>query len=125
VHLKQVRKFVLAVDADEPGQKLETELARRLGHERCWRISWPHGCKDANDVLRMMRKDVLRALSVMTPYRRTEWTSKICGNTSKSVQGFLSIPQVCLHVRQSAKRPGRPCSTPGAGIIPAARCETR
>jgi twinkle protein len=56
--LKQVKKFVLAVDADPPGQKLEAELARRLG----WQVSWPHGCKDANDVLFKLGKDTLRAL---------------------------------------------------------------
>ncbi|MGH6635104.1 MAG: toprim domain-containing protein [Gammaproteobacteria bacterium] len=60
--LEPVKKFVLAVDADAPGQKLEEELARRLGHERCWRVSWPDGCKDANDVLLKLGKDVLKAL---------------------------------------------------------------
>lgn len=49
--LAGVERFVLAVDGDMPGQKLEEELARRLGHERCFRVTWPEGCKDANDVL--------------------------------------------------------------------------
>lgn len=48
---KLPQKIILAVDADDPGQQLESELARRIGRERCWRISWPDGCKDANDVL--------------------------------------------------------------------------
>jgi twinkle protein len=39
------------VDNDEPGKTLEAELSRRLGPERCWRVTWPEGCKDANDVL--------------------------------------------------------------------------
>ena len=34
-----------------PGQALGEELARRLGKERCYRVTWPEGCKDANDVL--------------------------------------------------------------------------
>ena len=50
--LGKVKKFILAVDNDAPGLKLEEELARRLGKERCWRVRWPKECKDANDVLR-------------------------------------------------------------------------
>lgn len=53
--LEPVKKIVLAVDGDGPGKTLEQELARRLGQERCWRVTWPDGCKDANDVL--MRHD--------------------------------------------------------------------
>jgi twinkle protein len=49
--LDPVKKIVLAVDGDGPGKTLEQELARRLGQERCWRVTWPDGCKDANDVL--------------------------------------------------------------------------
>lgn len=49
--LNPVRKIILAVDNDGPGKTLEAELARRLGPERCWRVTWPDGCKDANDVL--------------------------------------------------------------------------
>lgn len=49
--LEKIKKFVLAVDNDAPGLKLEEELARRLGKERCWRVRWPKGCKDANEVL--------------------------------------------------------------------------
>lgn len=26
-------------------------MSRRLGPEKCWRVTWPDGCKDANDVL--------------------------------------------------------------------------
>lgn len=50
--LNPLKKIVLAVDNDAPGKTLEEELARRLGPERCWRVTWPDGCKDANDVLR-------------------------------------------------------------------------
>ena len=31
--------------------KLESELIRHLGPERCWRVEWLDGCKDANDML--------------------------------------------------------------------------
>jgi twinkle protein len=49
--LKRVKKFVLAGDNDAPGMVLREELARRLGRHRCWLVEWPHGCKDAGDVL--------------------------------------------------------------------------
>lgn len=52
--------IILAVDADAPGRRLEEELARRLGVERCLRIAWPEGCKDANDVLMQKGAAVLR-----------------------------------------------------------------
>ncbi len=47
-----ITDIVIAVDADAPGQRLEQELARRLGVDRCRRVRWPEGCKDANEVLR-------------------------------------------------------------------------
>lgn len=58
--LDSVKRIILAVDNDEPGKKLEEELARRLGKERCWRVIWPEGCKDANDVLVAYGKEFLR-----------------------------------------------------------------
>lgn len=45
-------RFILAGDADDKGRALEAELARRFGRERCARVVWPDGCKDANDVLK-------------------------------------------------------------------------
>jgi twinkle protein len=49
--LEAVQHHVLALDADGPGLRLEAELARRLGPERCARVRWPEGCKDANELL--------------------------------------------------------------------------
>jgi twinkle protein len=49
--LAGVKRHVIAVDGDGPGRRLEDELARRLGREKCWRVKWPHGVKDANEVL--------------------------------------------------------------------------
>lgn len=49
--LDNVKTFILAVDNDEPGRKLEEELSRRLGRDRCLRVTWIEGCKDANEVL--------------------------------------------------------------------------
>lgn len=49
--IESVQEWILAVDADDPGVRLEDELARRLGREKCRRVRWPEGCKDANEVL--------------------------------------------------------------------------
>lgn len=49
--LEAVKSWIIAVDNDPPGKRLEEELTRRFGAERCRRVEWPEGCKDANDVL--------------------------------------------------------------------------
>ncbi len=49
--LLQCERIYIAADNDAAGITLEKELVRRLGAERCLKISWPEGCKDANDVL--------------------------------------------------------------------------
>ena len=68
-HIEQVEKFIIAVDSDAPGRKLEEELARRLGKERCYRVVWPEDCKDANDVLIKHGKDVLAdCINFSQPY---------------------------------------------------------
>lgn len=64
-----VREWIIAVDNDEPGKRLEDELARRLGREKCRRVTWPGECKDANDVLRSFGADVLReCLELAEPF---------------------------------------------------------
>jgi twinkle protein len=54
------RKVHLATDNDAPGLSLRNELARRLGKENCLIVSFPEGCKDANDVLLKHGKQSLR-----------------------------------------------------------------
>lgn len=44
-------KIILFTDNDTPGQALQDELSRRLGRDRCYKVQYPEGCKDANDVL--------------------------------------------------------------------------
>lgn len=67
-------KHIIAVDNDSPGKALEEELARRLGKEICWRVTWPDGandlhCKDANDVLVNLGPESLRnAIASAKPY---------------------------------------------------------
>jgi twinkle protein len=44
-------KIILATDNDHKGRVLRDELAVRLGRSRCWYVTYPTGCKDANEVL--------------------------------------------------------------------------
>jgi twinkle protein len=58
--LEKIETIILAVDADDPGQVLQEELARRLGKDRCKLVQWPEGCKDANEVLVTHGSEMLR-----------------------------------------------------------------
>ena len=65
----RVKHVVIATDADEPGQKLMEELARRIGPEKCSRVHWMDGIKDANECLVQFGPDVLATyLSNPTPF---------------------------------------------------------
>jgi twinkle protein len=55
-------KIILATDADDAGFALREELARRLGKERCYRVSYPEDCKDANEVLVKHGKEALKQM---------------------------------------------------------------
>lgn len=57
--LERVKEWVIAVDNDAPGLRLEEELTRRLGIENCLRVIWSSECKDANDVLLSHGAEVL------------------------------------------------------------------
>lgn len=48
--LENVKKIIIAVDTDAPGKKLQEELIRRLGIERCYTMDMDD-CKDANELL--------------------------------------------------------------------------
>jgi twinkle protein len=56
----EVQEWIIAVDNDPPGTRLEQELARRFGVGNCRRVKWPEGCKDANEVLTKHGATVLR-----------------------------------------------------------------
>lgn len=67
--LEKVKTWVLAVDNDGPGKRLEDELSRRFGREKCLRVTWPEGCKDANDTLRQHGAEMLKScIDHATPY---------------------------------------------------------
>jgi twinkle protein len=73
--IDQFQRIIIATDGDGPGQILRDELAMRLGDERCWWVTWPEGCKDANDVLRKHGPDALRQC-LRSPKRF--WLDLIC-----------------------------------------------
>lgn len=56
-----VKNWIIAVDNDAPGTRLEQELCRRFGAKKCKRVVWPEGCKDANEVLVKHGADELRS----------------------------------------------------------------
>lgn len=67
--IEAVQEWIIAVDSDAPGKRLEDELARRLGREKCRRVTWPSDCKDANDVLCKYGAEKLRGcLDEAQPY---------------------------------------------------------
>lgn len=68
-YFADMEKIILVTDNDNPGNKLREELARRLGKERCYQVTFPEGCKDANDVLVKLGKDCVLELIKSA----TEW----------------------------------------------------
>jgi twinkle protein len=50
-YFDNIERIIIATDNDTPGYNLREELARRLGKNKCYKVTYPEGCKDANDVL--------------------------------------------------------------------------
>jgi twinkle protein len=57
-YFEDKQKIVIAVDSDEPGQALQTELIRRLGSEVAYIANF-EDCKDANEYLLKYGKEAL------------------------------------------------------------------
>lgn len=67
--LKRAERILIATDQDEPGRLLADEISRRVGKARCWRVTFPEECNDANDVLVKFGVDVLKdVVSAATPW---------------------------------------------------------
>ena len=49
--IEEADRVILAADDDEAGEALLEEVSRRIGRAKCWKIEYPAGCKDANDVI--------------------------------------------------------------------------
>jgi len=50
--LSAAKGYVWCGDDDEPGHALRSDMARVFGAARFRFVTWPEGCKDANDLLR-------------------------------------------------------------------------
>ncbi len=67
--LKNVREFIIAADADQPGYNLAADLVGLLGAERCRFIEYPFPCKDLNEVLKEFGPErVVDCISTAKPY---------------------------------------------------------
>ena len=87
--LETVGKFILAGDQDEPGMVLREELARRMGKHRCWLVTWPDGCKDANDVLKSLGPAAVRdCIEAARPYP----IDGVQDVTGDALDEFLQLP---------------------------------
>ncbi len=62
--------FILAVDADGPGDNLLHDLSLRIGRSKCKWVKYPKGCKDLNDALIKYGE-----AAVMETINRAEWLS--------------------------------------------------
>lgn len=56
--IDRVARVVFVPDADEPGQALVEELARRIGRAKCWVVTLPE--KDANETLQKHGPEAIR-----------------------------------------------------------------
>jgi twinkle protein len=88
-------KIIIAVDKDSNGHYLEEILINRLGREKCYVVSYPEGCKDANDVLVKFGEDQL----------------KKCLKNAKQppIKGVISLDDVranLLHMRRHGVKKG-------------------
>src|SRR5262245_55271315 len=67
--IKDVGQVILCGDGDEPGRKLNSELARRFGAVRCAWVAYPDGTKDLGDILRLKGEEAVGdALRGAMPY---------------------------------------------------------
>ena len=66
-YFEDKEKIILAVDADEGGIALQTELIRRLGAETCYLTNFVD-CKDANEyLLKYGKEDLAKTISECRP----------------------------------------------------------
>lgn len=67
--IQAIKRFIIAVDNDPPGQRLAAELVRRFQAGRCAFVEYPEGCKDLNDVLVQHGPEaVAQVLNTAKPY---------------------------------------------------------
>lgn len=49
--ISHIERWIIAVDNDEAGRAHARQIVLRLGESRCWKVTYPEGCKDMDDVL--------------------------------------------------------------------------
>jgi twinkle protein len=62
-YIDAAKRVFIATDMDLPGEAVAEELARRVGKEKCWRVRFPEGIKDANDLLMRDGKEAVRKVT--------------------------------------------------------------
>ena len=68
-HLMKAETVILCTDNDPSGDALMNELSRRIGREKCYKVTYPQGCKDINEVLINHGKEkVMEVISSAYPY---------------------------------------------------------
>ncbi|NDF14407.1 toprim domain-containing protein [bacterium] len=55
-------RVILALDGDASGDAMAELLARRIGKARCYRVAYPDGYKDANEILVGIGPDTLKQI---------------------------------------------------------------
>lgn len=61
-YLQDVKRFLISTDNDLVGRYLQREFIRRFGKQRCYKITYPTDCKDANEVLTTHGIEAVRAM---------------------------------------------------------------
>jgi twinkle protein len=68
-HFMNADTIILCTDGDPSGKHLRDELSRRIGREKCFRVTYPLDCKDMNEVLTQYGEDrVSEIISEAHPY---------------------------------------------------------
>lgn len=60
--IENAEKIIIATDDDTAGIAMAEEMARRVGKDKCWKLEYPDGCKDANDILSIFGREALREI---------------------------------------------------------------
>ena len=82
--IKDIDRYILALDGDSKGQEYQKELSRRLGRHKCSYLSYPKGTKDLNEVIVSYGIDsVLECISnpvdypIVGIYEKSDWKNNL------------------------------------------------
>lgn len=102
--LSKVERWVIATDADEPGRIVASEWVKRLGPKKCWRVTWPVGLKDANDVLKQFIEPNLPATGAQIEAGRKALQEAVEGAVPYPMAGlFRPSPERALAHRERGR----------------------